>query len=84
MTGAGFYAELAVRPDAPLAEPLEITGGNANIQLSSAKHGAGCVVFVRGGRLATLEGYTFDDAWPVDARVVGISSVEPLSPDEPA
>jgi hypothetical protein len=84
MTGAGFYAKLAVPLDAPLANPPNITGGKADIELSSAKHGAGCVVFVRDGRLVTFEGYTFDDTWAVDAQVTGIARVAPLSPEGPA
>jgi hypothetical protein len=35
------------------------------------------VAFVRDGRLATLEGYTFDDSWPENARVLAIEDVVP-------
>ena len=63
MTGAGFYADFEVPTDCPLAEPPDFTGGQADIALSGVRHGAGCVVFVREGRLATFEGYTFDDTW---------------------
>jgi hypothetical protein len=38
-------------------------------------------LFVRGGRLATLEGYTFgDDAWPDNAVILSIGDVFPIVP----
>jgi len=80
MTGAGFYADFAVPSDAPLAEPQDFAGGHADIVLSGAQHSAGCVVFVRSGRLATFEGYTYDDSWAVDAQVAEIKSVVPVLP----
>ncbi len=81
MTGAGFYADFAVPADAPLADPPNFTGGRADIALSGAQHGAGCIVFVREGRLAVFEGFTYDDTWGLDATVLDITGVVPLSPD---
>jgi hypothetical protein len=80
MTGAGFYADLAVPSDAPLADPPNFAGGHADIILSGAQHGAGCVLFVREGRLATLEGFTYADTWALDARVAEIKAVVPIFP----
>jgi hypothetical protein len=81
MTGHGFYAHFAVPQDAPLANPPDFAGGNADIVLSSTQNGAGCVVFVRKGRLATLEGYTFTETWELDAQVTEIKSVTPIVPE---
>lgn len=80
MTGVGFYADFATPADVPLAVPPNFAGGDARIVLSGAQHGAGCVVFVRDGRLAILEAYTFDDAWPLDAQVLEITHVFPVHP----
>jgi len=80
MTGAGFYADFVVPPDAPLADPPNFAGGDADITLSSAPHGVGCVVFVREGRLATFEGYTYDGTWEVDAHVAEVRWVAPVFP----
>ncbi len=80
MTGVGFYADFAVPADAPLAEPSDFAGGHADIKLSGAQHGAGCVLFIRDGRLTTLEGYTYDDTWELDARVLEINTVVPIRP----
>src|SRR5262245_7794025 len=65
LTGVGFYLDFDVAEDAPLAEPANIEGGDAKITLQGFEHPAGCVLFVREGRLATLDVYTYgNDAWP--------------------
>lgn len=82
LTGAAFYVEFEVPPDAPLAEPANFAGGDARITLKGVKNGAGCALFVRKGRLATFEGYTYgDDTWAEDAVVVAIDDVLPVLPD---
>jgi hypothetical protein len=63
LTGVGFFAEFEVPPDALRAEPRDFAGGNVNIHLDGIVHGAGCLLFVRGGVSATLEGYTYSDEW---------------------
>jgi hypothetical protein len=80
MTGVGFYTDISVFPNAPLAEPPRFAGGHADIQLSGARHGAGCLVFVRDDRLAVFEEYTYDDTWAVDAQVEGFGGVVPVQP----
>lgn len=82
MTGHGFYADFEIPADAPLAIPSDFTGGNAEIALEGATAGAGCVLFVKSGRLATLEVYTFDDeGWAENARVHAVENVEPIVPE---
>src|SRR5262245_31575771 len=61
MTGHGFYAAFDVPPDVPLAVPASFAGGDAQIVLEGAAAGAGCVLFIEGGRLDTPEGDTFCD-----------------------
>jgi len=53
MTGHGFYVDFSIPTDAALAMPADFSGGNAEIGLEGATVGAGCVLFVRDGRLAT-------------------------------
>lgn len=82
LTGAGFYVDFDVPLDAPLAQPANFAGGNARIVLKGARCEAGCVVFVRNGRLATLEGYTYDEPWPEDTdAVLSVENVTPLFPE---
>src|SRR5687768_3566327 len=61
LTEAGFYLDFDVPLDAPLADPPDFAGGGASITLKGARCEAGCVLFVKQGRLATLEGYTYDE-----------------------
>src|SRR5262245_25790022 len=77
-TGLGFYVDFEVPADLPLTDPRNFTGGDAVINLEGAQAPAGCVLYVREGRLATLEGYTFDDAWPEDAKVLSVEDVHPV------
>ncbi|HLG58172.1 MAG TPA: hypothetical protein VI485_22695 [Vicinamibacterales bacterium] len=82
LTGAGFYIDFDVPMDAPLADPPNFAGGNARILLKGAACEAGCVLFVRNGRLATLEGYTYDAPWPEDAgAVLAVGNVTPVFPE---
>jgi hypothetical protein len=81
LTGVGFFVNFEVPPGPPLTDPPNLTGGHADITLTTAKHGAGCVLFVRDGRLSMFEGFTYDDPWAEDAQVVAIRSVAPISPE---
>lgn len=80
MTGCGFYVDFSIPSDAPRTTPLNFAGGNAEIVLERAPLGAGCVLFVKDGRLATLEGYTFGDEWAEGARVLAVKNVQPIVP----
>ena len=78
LTGAGFAADFDVDDQAPLADPGEITGGSVAIDLDGLRLGAGCVLFVRGGKLRTLEGYTFEEPWPERLLVRRLYDVSPI------
>jgi hypothetical protein len=60
-TGAGFYTDLCVPDDAPLA----ITGspiGEPFAHVEGLKHGMGFLLMVRDGKMECLEGYGFEEA----------------------
>jgi hypothetical protein len=40
--------------------------GDVSGELEGLANGAGFVLFIRDGRLKMLEGFTFDEPWPVD------------------
>jgi hypothetical protein len=68
-TGTGFFCDFDVPSDlAPLAGPSDFHVGDVNASLDGLEHGAGFVLFVRNGRLAMLEGYTYQEAWPKEVR----------------
>ena len=62
-TGAGFYCEFEVGGDTPVVQ-RDYQLGDVQAVISGLKHGAGFVLFVRGGRISMLEGYTYDEPWP--------------------
>jgi hypothetical protein len=75
----GFFADLIVPPDAPLADPPNFSGGDANITVSGFEYPVGCVLFVRDGRLSLLDVYNNGpETWPEDAVVLSISDVFPI------
>jgi hypothetical protein len=80
MTGVGFFVNYAVPDDAPAAVPRDFAGGNAEIQIAGLEYPAGCVLFVRDGKLRMFEVYIVDDAWPEDDTVLGVERVVPLLP----
>jgi hypothetical protein len=52
-------ADAGVRRDLP-----DMHIGDVGAEFPALKHGAGFVLFVRGGVITMLEGYTYDEAWP--------------------
>ncbi len=84
-TGAGFYCTFAVPSEVPpLPQHLDFQFGDVNAKISGLKHGAGFVVFVRGGRLDTLEGYSYDEPWPEAVGDFELSyQSEPRNPELP-
>ena len=64
-TGVGFFTTLAVPsdvPSVPVRRRLHL--GDVAVTMDGVAHGVGLVLFVEDGRLALLEGFTYDDPWP--------------------
>lgn len=64
-SGVGFFTSLAVPPDvpsAPVSKRLDL--GDVHVSMDGVAHGVGLVLFVEEGRLAVLEGFTYDGPWP--------------------
>lgn len=80
-TGVGLLVDFEVPGDTALVSPRDFAGGFASITLAGARLGAGCVLFVRDGRLSTLEGFTYDDEWPEGTNVVSIDNVVQIQPN---
>ena len=64
-TGVGFFTTLAIPADVP-SVPLDrrLALGDVHATMNGVEHGVGLVLFVEDGRLALLEGFTYDGAWP--------------------
>lgn len=63
-TGVGFYCSFEVPREVPIVEPRNFELDDVNGELQGLAHGAGFVLFVRDGRLDTLEGFSYDEPWP--------------------
>ena len=81
LSGTGFFADIEVAAHAPRVAPPDFAGGNAKIELEGVPVAAGCVLFVRGGHLSMLEGYTHDGSrWDEDTVVLAVNDVFPIQP----
>jgi hypothetical protein len=78
---AGFLADFEVPEDTAVASPPDFAGGHARIRLKGAQRDAGCVLFVRAGRLSALEGFTYEEEWPEGADVVSVDDVMRIEPN---
>lgn len=65
MSGVGFFTHFDVPAEAPrLKHCASLRFGDVTAELEGLQHGTGFVLFVDGGLLTMLEGYTYDEAWP--------------------
>lgn len=63
-TGAGFFCSFEVSADvSPLRGSADFELGDVDASVDGLEHGAGFLLFVRGGRLAALEGYSYEEPW---------------------
>ncbi|MCL2726617.1 MAG: hypothetical protein FWD69_19530 [Polyangiaceae bacterium] len=72
-TGAGFFLSFDVPPEAPALATKNFHFGDVTAAIDGLRYGAGFVVFVRNGRLDTLEGYSYEEPWPKEIRSFKLS-----------
>lgn len=63
-TGVGFYTRLVVPQALAVASVDRLYLSDVHAEIDGLQHGAGFVLFVVGGMLEELEGFTFDEPWP--------------------
>jgi|HubBroStandDraft_3_1064219.scaffolds.fasta_scaffold554387_1 hypothetical protein len=56
-----------------IAGEPSFTLGDVNGTAANLKHGLGFVLFVKAGILGMLEGYTYDEEWPIRHQPIEIS-----------
>jgi hypothetical protein len=68
LTGVGFFTELAGSKTTPTGSvaSADLQFGDVEADIEGLRHGAGFLLYVEGGRLHTLEGYSYDERWPDD------------------
>lgn len=64
-TGVGFYTTLEVPQTEARTAGLDTKFGDVIGEISGVSNGVGFLVYVKDGVLDTLEGYTFDEQWPL-------------------
>jgi hypothetical protein len=77
-SGVGFFVNYDIPAGLPSVVPANFAGGDARIKVAGLEVEAGCVLFVREGRLAFLELYTYGEPWPAEAEVLSVDSPVPL------
>ena len=58
-TGGGFFTTIAVADDAPCVSIPGVLGYETQARVQGLKHGLGFVLFLKDGRLETLEGFAW-------------------------
>src|SRR5262245_22674397 len=66
MTGVGFFLRFAIQSD---AEKIQANGQRTlscvGAELEGVEHGVGFVLFIQDGKLDFLEGFTYEEPWPM-------------------
>jgi hypothetical protein len=62
LTGAGFFTTFEV-PDSTPRSSLKSPVGNVSASIEGLKHGAGFVLWLKDGRMETLEGFSYEESW---------------------
>lgn len=80
-TGVGFFTEFALPADAPVRHDLaDLVIDDVGVEFPSLQHGAGFVLFIRGGAVSMLEGFTYDEAWPTNTDKFTLIRLQKNSP----
>ncbi len=78
-SGVGFFTEFTHPPDAPrLQGARSIRFGDVLADISGLDHGAGFLLFIDGGLITMLEGYTnSNEPWPASVEAFELRYWEP-------
>jgi hypothetical protein len=64
-SGVGFFTHFSVSTEAPVHRDLRDAAlGDVETEIAGLQHGAGFLLFVRGGVVSFLEGFSYDEPWP--------------------
>jgi len=65
-TGVGFFTTFYINDNSlRLPTTKNLTLGNVQARFKGLERGAGFVLFVNNGFINTLEGYTYEEDWPI-------------------
>ena len=68
MTGAGFFTYFDLPNDVLSADmkPGKVQFGDVDAIIPGLEFGAGFLVYIQDGRIKMLEGYSYDEPWPME------------------
>jgi hypothetical protein len=75
VTGYGFYLTLAVPENMPKIAGLDAKFGDVVATLPGLINGAGFLLYLKNGLLDMLEGYSFDEPWPISTDVFDLKYI---------
>ena len=77
-TGVGFFTTFTLSEAAKdfQTTPLRLIISNVQGEVEGLKRGAGFILFFNEGLIETLEGFTYSEDWPDDAKLVRISTIK--------
>lgn len=78
----GFYADFSVADSEAPVDPPNFGGGNAVLEVQGLANYAGRILYVREGKLAFLEVYTYDEPWERPLQFGAITQYTPIVPGE--
>jgi hypothetical protein len=61
-TGVGFFTQIVVRADVPRVSSQSPLGREVGAKVDGLDHGMGFILFMKEGRMQTLEGFTYSDS----------------------
>lgn len=77
-TGVGFFTKFYIadsNEDIFLANE-SVQFGGIHAEIKGLKNGAGFVLFVKDGKIKSLEGHTYNESWPTNAQISKIFVVQ--------
>jgi hypothetical protein len=76
-TGAGFFTEFSVAKTTTPAPSGKLRVGDIHASIGGLQHGAGFLLYVDGGLLSMLEGYSYEEPWPEEIREFSVNYLDP-------
>jgi len=76
MTGVGFYTKFHIPSERPrVSGSASFKLGDVNGSVNNLKHGLGFLLFITNGEIDALEGYTYDEPWPIEVQGLTLTYV---------
>jgi hypothetical protein len=68
LTGFGFYTTFSVSEDIPRSPGFDTKIGDVVGEIEGLRNGAGFLLYIADGIIDMLEGYSYDEHWPLSFK----------------